>query len=73
VGHNEGIDTTHLKLVKRLTFANGERSLSEWMEENAFVVWMLSSEPWVIEHGLFDRLDLPLNLDRISTIVFIRS
>jgi hypothetical protein len=36
--------------------------LSEWMAENAFVVWVENSEPWNIEPDLIQDLDLPLNI-----------
>ena len=49
---------------KRMTFTNGETILSEWLENNAFVVWMVHPEPWVLEEELICRLSLPLNLDQ---------
>jgi hypothetical protein len=48
----------------RLTFADGERRLSDWMEENAFVAWIERDEPWRIEEGLISTICLPLNLDQ---------
>lgn len=47
----------------RLTFADGESVLSKWMEENAFVVWVCDSEPWLLEEKIIGELSLPLNLD----------
>ena len=46
----------------RLTFGEEEQRLNDWMEENAFVIWAATAEPWVIEHQLIQALDLPLNL-----------
>jgi len=48
----------------RLTFADGERRLSDWMEENAFVGWIECDEPWRIEERLISAICLPLNLDQ---------
>ena len=47
---------------KRMHFAEGEAILSEWMEENAYVTWVIYNEPWIIEGELINRLNLPLNL-----------
>jgi hypothetical protein len=49
---------------KRLTFADGENRLNEWLEANAFVTWIACGNAWDIEHGLLKTLDLPLNLDQ---------
>jgi len=46
----------------RLTFGVGEQHLSEWMGENAYVVWMECAEPWTLEEQLISTLCLPLNL-----------
>jgi hypothetical protein len=47
----------------RLTFGpSGEDYLSDWMTENAFVVWAVTSEPWNLEDLAIQRLNLPLNL-----------
>jgi hypothetical protein len=48
----------------RLTFAGGEKRLSEWMAENACVVWRECAEPWRIEEELISAICLPLNLDQ---------
>jgi len=34
------------------------------MAENAFVSWIESPEPWVVESDLITSVNLPLNLDR---------
>jgi hypothetical protein len=45
---------------KRMTFADGERALSAWMAENAYVSWIVRRQPWELEDYLI-ALDLPLN------------
>src|SRR5882724_9657929 len=35
--------------ARRLTFADGEERLSNWMSENVFVTWHVHPEPWVLE------------------------
>ena len=47
---------------RRTTFVSGERVLSAWMAENAFVSWVVRSRPWDLEDQLIQELDLPLNL-----------
>ena len=47
---------------RRTTFVSGERVLSEWMAENAFVSWVVREQPWDLEAALIHDLDLPLNL-----------
>lgn len=48
----------------RMHFGVGERDLSRWMAANAFVSWVTSPEPWLLEEHLFKTTDLPLNLDQ---------
>ena len=47
---------------KRMTFSTGESLLSDWIGENAFVAWVVNSEPWQLEDYAIRRLSLPLNL-----------
>jgi hypothetical protein len=47
---------------RRTTFVTGERVLSTWMEENAFVSWVARARAWELEDQLIQELDLPLNL-----------
>ncbi len=48
---------------KRITLTHaGEHYLDEWMEENAFVAWMVHPEPCVIERLLLGELSCPLNI-----------
>jgi|SRR5579862_5166519 len=46
----------------RMTFAEGEHALSDWMAENAYVGWVVRSRPWELEDYLIAVLNLPLNL-----------
>lgn len=48
---------------RRMTFAQGEEKLSEWLAANAFVVWMTTAEPWTVEKDLIQSVSLPLNLE----------
>ena len=59
-----GIELRRVGSGKRMTFSTGEARLSEWMEENARVVWHVCSEPWRLEEELIASADLPLNLDQ---------
>ena len=45
-----------------MTFGAGERILSDWMSENAFVCWVEHPAPWEIEGQLILELRPPLNL-----------
>ena len=54
----------------RLTFGSGEVRLSEWMRENAYVVWLECAEPWTLEEQLISTLCLPLNLRHNSRSPF---
>ncbi len=58
-----GIELRRVGSGNRRTFVTGEKVLSEWMEQNALVSWVLHPEPWVLEHQLISSLDVPLNLD----------
>jgi hypothetical protein len=54
----------------RLTFAAGEERLSQWMEENARVVWHVCEEPWKLEEKLIAAVNLPLNLNMNTANAF---
>jgi hypothetical protein len=45
-----------------MTFGKDELKLNKWMNENAFVTWIYSDKPWILEEELISRLFLPLNL-----------
>lgn len=49
---------------KRLTFSKGEETLSEWMNQNAFIAWCEHPTPWEPEEELIKCQSLPLNLDQ---------
>jgi hypothetical protein len=59
-----GIQLRRVGSGTRRTFAIGEAKLSAWMEENAAVCWMETSQPWVIEADFIAATSLPLNLDQ---------
>ena len=46
----------------RKTLGNGEDALSDWMDKNAFVTWMIDPEPWLLEDELIHLARPPLNL-----------
>jgi hypothetical protein len=48
----------------RLHFADDERRVSAWMEQNALVTWVATPEPWKLEEELIQAVSLPLNLDQ---------
>lgn len=50
------------RINDRLQFGSGERRLSDWMEEHAFVAWEKHEAPWIIEHDMIAKYSLPLNL-----------
>jgi len=58
-----GIALRRVGSGRRFTFADGERRLSEWTGQNAFVAWVVDPEPWRLEEKLIGDLSLPLNLD----------
>lgn len=39
-----------------------EKKLTEWMLQNALVVWTLHDEPWKLEEEFINKLSPPLNL-----------
>lgn len=49
---------------RRLTFHTAEANLSQWMEQNAFVCWATTPEPWHVETRVISSVNLPLNLDQ---------
>jgi hypothetical protein len=49
--------------TRRMTFTLGETKLSEWMAENASVVWLIKAKPWLVEASLVQQISLPLNLE----------
>jgi hypothetical protein len=59
-----GIELRRVGSGWRMTFAAGERALSDWLGRNARVAWLACHEPWVIEEHLIRNFSLPLNLDQ---------
>lgn len=55
---------------RRMTFADGEQTLSEWLNHNAFVTWIVHPQPWLPEEELIRSLSLPLNLDQNRSHTF---
>ena len=57
-----GIELRRVGSGTRMTFSAGEQALSAWMDEHAFITWLVISAPWELEDRLISELDLPLNL-----------
>lgn len=54
----------------RLTFADDETILSDWLEQNAFVTWVSSPRPWVIEKDVISNISPLLNLQHNKSSPF---
>lgn len=61
-----GIQLRRVGSGSRLTFADGEALLSNWMDQHAYVAWTPHPAPWEPEHALIAAWALPLNLDQNS-------
>lgn len=57
-----GLELRRVGSGTRMTFANDEDTLSNWLEENAFVTWITDPEPWNLETKMIGTYSLPLNL-----------
>ena len=58
-----GIQLRRVGSGNRMTFTtSGETKISDWMEKNAFVVWIEHPTPWLLEDELIQTKSLPLNL-----------
>jgi hypothetical protein len=68
-----GIELRRYGSGNRLHFGEGERDLSRWMDENAFVSWLPIPQPWLLEEHLLATLDLPLNLAKNQRHPFYRA
>jgi len=68
-----GIELRRVGSGKRMTFSEGEDILSDWMDENAFVTWIVHDKPWRIEDQAIRRISLPLNLRDNESHPFHRS
>jgi hypothetical protein len=65
-----GISLRRVGSGSRLTFSDGESALSEWMGRHAYVCWVPSEKPWLLEHELIAKYRFPLNLDQNKDSVF---
>jgi hypothetical protein len=59
-----GITLYRVGSGKRMTFCEGEDVLSNWMDDNAFVSWIVTPEPWITEAELIASEILPLHIDQ---------
>jgi hypothetical protein len=59
-----GIELRRVGSGNRITFSTGEQRLSDWLGENARVVWMVCDQPWRVEEELIASMNLPINLDQ---------
>ena len=59
-----GITLRRVGSGQRLTFSEGEATLSDWMSAHARVCWLATSSPWQTESHLISTISLPLNLDQ---------
>jgi len=64
LGEQLGIELRRVGRRKRMTFGDGEDALSEWMESNTSVGWVVHPRPWELEAVVISELSLPLNLDQ---------
>ena len=60
-----GLELRRVGSGNRMTFGKeGEDRLSEWLQHNAFISWVIDPEPWKLEEKLIADSSLPLNLDQ---------
>jgi hypothetical protein len=57
-----GIDLRRVGSGERMTFAEGEAKLNDWLGVNARVCWTVDHRPWEIESAIISSACLPLNL-----------
>ena len=65
-----GIELRRVGSGKRMTFGDGEESISRWMGGNVFVIWVVHPRPWELESDVIRNLSLPLNLDQNKSHAF---
>jgi hypothetical protein len=58
-----GIELRRVGSGKRMTFVEGEPTLSAWMSDNARVSWIVDPAPWLLEERFIGHLDVPLNIE----------
>ena len=54
-----GIALQRVGSGERLTFADGEVAVSEWLWENATDCWAVTDRPWEAEESLIRSVGLP--------------
>ncbi len=47
---------------KYLAFGAGEKRLSQWLEANAGLSWIVHPQPWLIKKTIIQQYLLPLNI-----------
>ena len=52
---------------KSFYYGDTEEILSDWMGQNAFVVWSEHPQPWEVESSLIKTVSLPLNINHNKT------
>ena len=65
-----GVELRRVGSGKRMTFGDGEESISRWMGDNVFVTWVVHPRPWELESDVIRNLSLPLNLDQNKSHAF---
>jgi hypothetical protein len=54
----------------RLTYADGEATLSEWLEDNALLTWVRCLRPWTFERKIIHEISPLLNLQHNESSPF---
>jgi hypothetical protein len=65
-----GIQLQRVRSGSRRTLVDGERQLSRWMGEHAYVSFARHERPWKLGERLIELLDVPLNLNGNSRNAF---
>jgi hypothetical protein len=65
-----GIELRRVGSGNRINFSTGEQRLSDWLAEDARVVWMVCDQPWQLEERLIAELNLPINWDQNKNHAF---
>ena len=69
-----GIQLRRVGSGTRKTFTiEGEKVLSDWLTENAFVAWVECDEPWKHEEQIIPELSLPLNIQHNNNHPFYQN
>jgi hypothetical protein len=56
-----GIELRRVGSGKLFTFSTGEERLSQWMADNARVIWHVCDETWKLEPKLISAVSLPVS------------